>query len=258
MASKKNPRPYVMSIAGFDPTGGAGILADIKCFEQNDVYGFGICSALTVQTENDFLKNSWLGAVEMIDQMTPLLSRFKVSAVKIGLIEGVEVLLEVIAYIKKHQRDIKIVMDPVLKASAGYVFHDWDDGLKQLTPVLKQIDLITPNYIEMVSLGGQEDVLTMAKSWSAYCPVLLKGGHMKTHVGTDYLFDNKKLYELKPDVTKIHQKHGSGCVLSAAITSALAKKNTLLNACKQAKKYTEQFLNSNESLLGHHKLQITQ
>lgn len=250
-------QPYVMSIAGFDPTAGAGILADIKCFEQNDVYGFGICSALTVQTDNDFLKNEWLSASEIIDQMAPLLSRFKVNAIKVGLIKGVAVLLEVIAYLKIHQRDMKIVLDPVLKASAGYAFHDWDDGLKQLLPVLKQIDLITPNYLEMASLGGQKEVFNAAKTWSAYCPVLLKGGHMKEHIGTDYLFENEKIYELKPDVTEIHQKHGSGCVLSAAITAALAKNHSLLEACIHAKKYTELFLNSNESLLGHHKLPLT-
>ncbi|WP_316819015.1 hydroxymethylpyrimidine/phosphomethylpyrimidine kinase [Pedobacter nyackensis] len=256
--SKIAQRPYVMSIAGFDPTAGAGILADIKCFEQNETYGFGICSALTVQTDSEFLKNSWLSVTEIIDQMAPLLYRFKVAAVKIGLIKDIAVLLEVIAYLKKHQTTIKIVLDPVLKASAGYAFHDWDAGLKHLLPVLKQINLITPNYPEMLSMGGQEEVFTAAGSWSAYCPVLLKGGHMKTHIGTDYLFENKKMVELKPSVTKVYQKHGSGCVLSAAITATLAKNHTLLDACKHAKKYTEQFLNSNESLLGHHKLQFTQ
>lgn len=254
MKASANDKPYVMSIAGFDPTGGAGLLADIKCFEQNDVYGFGICSALTIQTDRDFLKNDWLEASQIIDQMLPLLSRYPIVAVKIGLIKSIEVLLEVMACLKSHQPAVKIVMDPVLKASAGYEFHDWEDGLKQLLPVLKQISLITPNYLEMVNLGGQQEVFSTAKSWSAYCPVLLKGGHMETNTGTDFLFEHGSLHELKPTCTKIHQKHGSGCVLSAAITAGLAKTNNLLGACIQAKKYTEQFLNSNDTLLGYHKL----
>ena len=247
-------RPYVMSIAGFDPTAGAGLLADIKCFEQHEVYGFGICSALTAQTDQSFLKNDWLSAEQINDQMMPLLHRFEISAVKIGLIKSITVLLEVLANLKKHAPNIRIVMDPVLKASAGYEFHDWEDGLKQLRPVLMQIDLITPNYPEMLSLGGKAEVFETARAWATYCPVLLKGGHLEANIGTDYLFEHGQLHELKPDVTNIHQKHGSGCVLSAAITAKLALGLSLSDACIQAKKYAEQFLNSNNTLLGYHKL----
>jgi len=254
MNFNKTPRPYVMSIAGFDPTAGAGVLADIKCFEQHEVYGFGICTALTVQTDSDFLKNEWLSATQIIEQIAPLLSRFKVTAVKIGLIKGIAVLLEVIAYLKQHQPDIIIVMDPVLKASAGYEFHDWEDGFKQLLPVLKQIDLITPNYPEMTALGGKDEAFTTAKAWSSYCPVLLKGGHMENHRGTDFLFVMGGIHELKPKVDHVYQKHGSGCVLSASIIASMAHGNDLLAACKIAKRDTEQFLNSNETLLGYHKL----
>ena len=247
-------RPYVMSIAGFDPTAGAGLLADIKCFELLDVYGFGICTALTIQTDSDFLKNDWLSSAQIIDQMAPLLSRFPVSAVKIGLIKDISVILQVVTYLKKHTPDIRIVMDPVLKASAGYEFHDWEDGLKQLEPVLTQIDLITPNYPEMMSLGGKRDVFATAEAWAVYAPVLLKGGHLETHTGTDYLFAEGKVHALKPSNTPIYQKHGSGCVLSSAITAQLAKGFSLPEACILAKKYVEQFLNSNQSLLGYHKL----
>lgn len=254
MKASTNQKPYVMSIAGFDPTAGAGILADIKCFEQNDAYGFGICSALTIQTDRDFLKNEWLDADQIIAQIAPIYARFKVTAVKIGLIKSIDVLLEVIDYLKKNQREIKIILDPVLKATAGYEFHDWQDGLKQLLPVLKQIQLVTPNYLEMFELSAEEEVFSAARDWSFYCPVLLKGGHIKTHMGTDFLYEHGRLHELRPDVTKVYQKHGSGCVLSAAITAALAKGYTLKEACIYAKKYTECFLNSNESLLGYHKL----
>lgn len=250
----KTLRPYVMSIAGFDPTAGAGVLADIKCFEQHEVYGFGICSALTVQTDTDFLSNDWLSAAQIIAQMAPLFSRFHITSVKIGLIEGIAALLEVIAYLKKYQPDIRIVMDPVLKASAGYEFHDWQDGLKPLLPVLKQLDLITPNYPEMIALGGQSEVFRTAETWSAYCPVLLKGGHMENHIGTDFLFLDGQVHELKPNVGHVYQKHGSGCVLSAAITAGLAQGKELLGACISAKANTEHFLNSNETLLGYHNL----
>ncbi len=247
-------RPYVMSIAGFDPTAGAGLLADIKCFELLDVYGFGICTALTIQTDRDFLKNDWLSATQIIEQMTPLLSRFTVSAVKIGLIQDISVMLQVITYLKKHAPAVRIVMDPVLKATAGYAFHDWENGLKHLQPILTQIDLITPNYPEMMSLGGKQEVFATAAAWAVHAPVLLKGGHLEADTGTDHLFAGEKVHVLKPRTTAIYQKHGSGCVLSSAITAQLAKGFSLPEACISAKNYVEQFLNSNQSLLGYHKL----
>lgn len=251
----QNSRPYVMSIAGFDPSAGAGILADIKCFEQHKTYGFGICAALTIQTDIDFLNNEWLSASQIIDQVRPLIKKFKISACKIGLIKNVEVLQEVVYFLKVQTPEIKIVLDPILKASAGYNFHDWNNGFAKLQPTLDHIDLITPNYPEMKSLGGNhEEVQLTAKNWSNSCAVLLKGGHSEMQVGTDYLYKHEKRYELTPGVYYVHQKHGSGCVLSAAITARLALGFDLTTSCVLAKKYVEQFLNSNTTLLGDHKL----
>ncbi|TKC59034.1 hydroxymethylpyrimidine/phosphomethylpyrimidine kinase [Pedobacter hiemivivus] len=254
MTTTKKNRPYVLSIAGFDPSAGAGVLSDVKCFEQHEVYGFGICSALTVQTDSDFITNDWLDAAQIIDQLAPLLLKFPIAACKIGLIKDSAVLLEVINYLKFHAPSLKIVVDPVLKASSGYEFHDWKDSLEILAPILKQIDLITPNFPEMLSMGGKAGVHATAKAWATHCPVLLKGGHLEDNMGTDYLFELDIIHELKPNTPKIHQKHGSGCVLSASATAYLAKGFTLLNACTQAKQYIEHFLNSNNTLLGYHKL----
>lgn len=251
MTTSKN-RPYVMSIAGFDPSAGAGVLADVKCFEQHLVYGFGVCSALTVQTDTDFLKNEWLDTGQIIDQIAPIVTKFRIAACKIGLIKDITVLLEVIDFLKLHLPQIQLVLDPVLKASAGYEFHDWENGLNKLMPVLKQIDLITPNYPEMLSLGAKTEVQETARAWATYCPVLLKGGHLTVGTGIDYLFEHDQVHALKPTAHNIYQKHGSGCVLSAAITAQLAKGTPLLDTCIQAKKYVEQFLNSSPSLLGHH------
>src|SRR5690606_14933461 len=125
---------------------------------------------------------------------------------------------EVVSYLRLKAPDIKIVLDPVLKASAGYAFHDWENGLNKLEPVLRQVDLITPNYPEMMNLAGEaypelsgkqeymEQVLTIAKAWAAHCPVLLKGGHLQENKGTDYLFEHNQLHELKPDINLIYPK----------------------------------------------------
>lgn len=253
-------RPYVISIAGFDPTAGAGVLSDLKCFEALGVYGFGICSALTVQTDSEFLKNDWLDAGQIIGQFQPLMKKFPVGLAKIGLIKDLDTLEEVCLVLKSLNPEIKIVLDPILKASAGYKFHEWNLAPEKLNKVLKQLYLITPNFQEMESLaGGQEsdeagrpDVHQLCRSWSETCAVLLKGGHNPDAPGTDYLYRKKGQMELKPGVSEIFQKHGSGCVLSAAITAALARGNSMEESCLQGKKYIEHFLNSNTSLLGYH------
>jgi len=243
-------RPYVMSIAGFDPSGGAGILADVKCFEQHRVYGFGVCSALTVQTDDQFISCEWLSSTQIIAQLEPLFAKFRISACKIGLIKDVEVLMEVLSFIRAQHEAVNIVLDPVLKASAGFPFHQWN--LVQLGSVLRHIDLITPNYSEMLSMGAAGSAEETAGHWAAYCPVLLKGGHNAAAMGTDLLFENARVLELKPGIVLDQQKHGSGCVLSAAITANLALGHNLRDACKYGKIYIEDFLNSNNTFLGYH------
>lgn len=246
-------RPYVLSIAGFDPSAGAGVLSDIKCFEQHEVYGFGICTALTVQTDASFISCDWMDASQIIAQLKPLMEKFAIGACKIGLIKDSAVLLEVASYIRSVNQNIKIVLDPVLKSSSGFLFHHWE--LSGLTAVLSQLDLITPNYQEMQRMGNSENVEEMASIWSAYCPVLLKGGHNNNAPGTDFLFRAEKASLAFPgNGENVYQKHGSGCVLSASITANLAHGFPLDEACRKAKHYTEIFLKSNESLLGYQSL----
>ena len=245
--------PYVISIAGFDPSAGAGVLADIKCFEQHQVYGFGICSALTVQTDASFVSCQWMDAVEIIAQIAPLIDKFRVVCCKIGLIKNVSVLLKVVSFIKSKNQSIKIILDPVLSSSTGYTFHEW--SIAGLKAVLQQLALITPNYLEMEKLGNGLDPDQTARLYSVYCPVLLKGGHNDRSPGMDILYMPGNVTEFESKVKHVCQKHGSGCVLSAAIAANLALGFLLEEACLRAKDYTADFLNSNSGLLGYHTLE---
>ena len=240
-------RPYVVSIAGFDPSGGAGVLADIKTFEAHKVYGMGVCSAITFQNDTSFLGIEWLDVKEIIRQLEPIITKFAISAVKVGIIKNLQTLIEVIDYIENFHQGIKIVLDPVLKASAGFDFHG-DLNVNEIIKVLKQVTLVTPNYNEMLSL---ENMLKNAPL-KAYTNVLLKGGHNPEQEGTDILFFEGKVIEIPPKVKDITTKHGSGCVLSSAITSNLAIGHSLPQSCVLAKEYIEQFLNSNTTPLGYH------
>ncbi|MDX5437251.1 MAG: hydroxymethylpyrimidine/phosphomethylpyrimidine kinase [Pontibacter sp.] len=245
-------RPYVLSIAGLDPSGGAGILADIKTFEQHGVYGFGVCSALTVQNDTDFGKVQWLPVQEIIDQLEPLVSKFPILSCKIGIVQSMDVLLEVILYLKRLQPQIQIVLDPVLKASAGFAFHDALQE-QQLNAVLQKLTLATPNYNEIQQLNQGLEPTDAATEMAKHCAILLKGGHNPEAMGIDYLFYQDTCTALEPTLSTISPKHGSGCVLSAAIAANLALGHTLEEACRRGKRYTESFLNSNQSLLGYHK-----
>lgn len=240
-----------MSIAGLDPSSGAGLTADVKTFETTGVYGFGVCSALTVQTDDRFYSVEWLPADKIIAQAMPLLEKFPVNYCKIGIIESVGTLQKVIHAIKVVRPGLRIILDPVLKASAGYAlyaqssFYDWCD-------VLQDVYLLTPNYDEAKAIARQEDGESAALAMSRYTAVLLKGGHHPSRKGTDQLFTTDGITAFSAGDESISAKHGSGCVLSAAITAQLARGENLESACRKGKLYTLDFLKSNSSLLGKH------
>lgn len=245
-------RICVLSIAGFDPSGGAGILADIKTFEANTVCGMAVVSALTFQNDVEFDSVKWIDKNDILKQISVLQKRFEFNFIKIGLIKNLETLEDIIANLELPIANCKMVWDPIIKASAGFEFHK-SFNKEKLFRLLKNIFLITPNTDEVKFLTGINNPMEAAKELSKHCNVLLTGGHSKEEQGVDYLFTQTKIEKIVPTQNNnISQKHGSGCVLSSAIAANLAKGNDLITSCQNAKKYVEQFLASNPSLLGVH------
>jgi len=241
-----------MSLAGLDPSAGAGLLADIKTFETLGTYGLGVCTALTVQTDTRFLSVEWQSAEQIIAQATPLLETFPVDYCKIGIVQDADTILEVIQAIRALQPDIRFILDPVLKASAGYTFHN-TARLSVWQEVLQQVYLLTPNYHEALLLSGKEDGHAAAIALAAHSAVLLKGGHRQERQGVDTLYIGRTdMIDIPAGNTAVFPKHGSGCVLSAAITAQLTAGSSLPAACITAKLYTEKYLASHSSLLGYH------
>ena len=250
-----NPkRPYVLSIAGFDPSGGAGVLADVKTFEANKVYGFGVMSALTFQNDSEFEKVEWIPLEKIMEQISVLQKRFQFDYIKIGLIENLEVLNQLILNLKSNISNPKIIWDPILKATAGFDFHN-EINKKLLEEICKNIFLITPNMEEIRILMNENDELKAAQDLSSFCNVFLKGGHNENDLGRDFLFSTEgKEFSFRAKQKVEVGKHGSGCVLSSAIIANLARGYKLHRACLRAKQYTAEFLNSNKNLLGYHKI----
>ena len=248
-----NNRPYVLSIAGFDPSGGAGVLADIKTFEANKVMGLGVCTSITIQNESEFDSLTWVSVEEIKKQIHILTKKYAISFVKIGLIESFDVLVEIIECLKAENSLIKIIWDPILKASAGFDFHRHIET-KLLNQILNEIYLITPNLPEAQILFQDIHIKKYLTENHLNTHVLLKGGHSNDDFATDILFSQLQTIEIVSPKLPYTAKHGSGCVLSSAITAHLAKGETLENACRNAKKYIKKYLQSTDTLLGIHRI----
>lgn len=244
-------RHYVISVAGFDPSGGAGILADVKTFESHGVTGLGVCSAITFQTEDQFMGVSWIPLHQIELQLDVLLKKYEVHFLKIGLIQSLKVLDELIRHIRQLYPQVTIIWDPILKASAGFQFHhEVDENL--LYEILSQLFLITPNNEEAMQLMKENDSFVAAKTMSRFCNVFLKSWKDESQNHFDVLFESRNGIRLKSEFIEGVSKHGSGCVLSAAITANLSKGMALKAACEEAKAYTLEFLKSSDDLLGEH------
>ena len=245
-------RPYALTIAGFDPSAGAGVLADVKTLEANRVYGLAACTALTVQNDVAFERVSWVALADIQDQIRQLLARFRVDFVKIGLVESLPVLCELIDWLKAQNPTLQVIWDPVLKATAGYEFHPQPDRTL-LQRICAKLALVTPNQPEAQRLWPTASAATeAAAALSTYCPVLLKGGHAAGEQATDVLLARGERHEFAALRLPHGAKHGSGCVLSAAVLAHLALGQPLAEACQLGKAYTTQVLASNDTLLGYH------
>jgi hydroxymethylpyrimidine/phosphomethylpyrimidine kinase len=243
---------HILSIAGFDPSSGAGLTSDIKTFETFGFFGLSVCTSITVQNDINFKASHWVDSEIIINQITTLFDRFNIDTVKIGIVESWDVLNSIVNQLLDLNSKIKIIVDPVLKSSSGFDFHS-KDNLYLLDKVLEKVYLITPNYDEIQGLYPDKTISETIDHIKSRTNIYLKGGHRLDKKGWDELYYSKNLKcHIPPIASKIYNKHGSGCVLSSALTANLKAGLPLEKAAFSAKKYIEKFLNSNETLLGIH------
>lgn len=246
-------RPYILSIGGFDPSGGAGVLADVKTFESLKCYGLAVNTANTIQNDKEFESCHWVAWEQIKTQMDILLDRFPVGIIKIGIVENWMILEKIVDHLHFKIKNPKIILDPILKSSSNFEFHSPEQ--EKLEALLSKIYLLTPNFLELKKLYPNLKTEEASKHISKNCNLYLKGGHRESKVGKDELITVEgKQFSLNPKMKNISEKHGSGCVLASSIAAYLALKHPLLKACFRAKRYTEKFLSSNPSLMGFHKL----
>ncbi len=243
---------YILTIAGHDPSSGAGITSDIKTFEAHGLYGLSVCTAITVQNDIAFKQCIWTDVNIILAQIETLFERFEISVVKIGIVQSWKDLSLILDKLHELNAEIKIVLDPIFKASAGFDFHS-KENQALLDKIWKQCFIITPNYDEIQSLYPVLTIEDTLEHIASKTNIYLKGGHRTDKRGWDELYHSGiVMLNIPPKAEQIHKKHGSGCVLSASLACNLAKNLDFEELAMHTKQYTETFLNSHDSLLGTH------
>ncbi|CAD7780076.1 MAG: Hydroxymethylpyrimidine/phosphomethylpyrimidine kinase [Candidatus Methanoperedenaceae archaeon GB37] len=228
----------ILVIAGFDPTGGAGLQADLKTITVLGEVGLTVATALTVQ-DTQGVEASYVVEKKIVkQQLDRLFSDFSIDAVKIGMLPNAEMVNFIGERLSQHHLP-HIVIDPVIRAKKGFILNKATEALVKLFPLA---ELITPNLDEIEvflgkkpeSLEEMKEAAKKLKNFGAKA-ILVKGGELKT--ATDVLFDGSDFYIWEVTKRQLKPVHGTGCVLSSAIATFLAKGLSLPDAVGKAKKF---------------------
>lgn len=231
-----------LTIAGSDSSGGAGIQADIKAMTANGVYSMSAITALTAQNTMGVISISEVTPQFLRQQIDSVFEDIRPDAIKIGMVPSAE-LMKIIAERLEFYKAENIIVDPVMVATSGSTLMQ-SQALSTLKERLLPIaTLITPNIPEAEALSGSvinsKKDMTEAASYIAKksnCSVLLKGGH-SLHDASDLLYSNGKYRWFEGARINNPNTHGTGCTLSSAIASNLAKGYGLEEAIQLAKEY---------------------
>lgn len=222
-----------ISIAGFDPSGGAGILSDLKTFSALGIYGTGVITALTAQNvqrvssilpiESDFIE----------EQIDLILEDLPVIYGKTGMLYSKEIIKSVSKKISEY--DLKIVVDPVMVAGSGSSLSQEGMASAIKKYLLKEALIVTPNVFEAELLSGinietQEDAINAAHKIGKICDVVVTGGHLD---GDNILY-NGQISVISGELIESNNTHGSGCSFSAAIVAYMSKRTEMKTSIKKA------------------------
>ncbi len=234
--------PCALTIAGTDPSGGAGIQADLKTFQELTVYGMSVITSVVAQNTTGVQNVHHLPVTMINEQLNSVISDMPVHSIKTGMIANKDMMQVIAEHLSKSV--VNYVMDPVMVATSGdpLISEDARSFLKQ--QLLPLATVVTPNIPEAQYITGQsidntsdlqEAAFEIVKSFGARA-ALVKGGHLQGKA-VDYLYDGNKLYTFEAERFQTKNTHGTGCTYSAAITAHLSKGLPLYEAVKQAKQY---------------------
>jgi len=236
--------PTVLTIAGFDPYGGAGIQIDLKTIHVLGAYAFTATTAITAQNSQGVTGLEAVSPEMLHLQLSTLLKDIRVDAVKIGMLATTSLIEVVVEVLKKYNLP-NIVLDPVMISSSGKPLLELDAIEMMVKELFPLCALITPNLMETNTLlgtnyqGKKEESLEMAEGLFSLGAnaVLLKGGHGCEEEAVDCLVDASGVACFSTPRVETTHTHGTGCILSSAIATQLAHHKSLKTSVQEAKNF---------------------
>lgn len=232
----------ILTIAGSDPSGGAGIQADLKTITCHKMYGMSVITAITAQNTLGVQKVFPVKKEALVAQLQSVFEDIFPDAVKIGQIPDRK-LTDLTAKMLKKYEPKNIVVDPCMVSTSGHRLIDESAIAIFEKDIFPYCACITPNILEAEYLLGDEiKEINMKEAAKALCekygtPVLVKGGHGSGEYSTDFLYDGGEFYQFSQKRIDNPNTHGTGCTLSSAIACNLAKGQSLHDAIFDAKEY---------------------
>jgi hydroxymethylpyrimidine kinase/phosphomethylpyrimidine kinase len=237
-------RPVALTIAGFDPSGGAGVLADARTIAAFNCFPTAVITSITFQNNERVFGCVHQDADTVRAQITPILLELPIACVKTGMLPTREIVVEVAEIIREHKLHT-LVVDPVMKSTSGYHLLEDDAATALKEELLPAARVVTPNIPEAEALTGfsirdESDMRRAADSLRRMGAqaVLLKGGHLQgASEAMDLLDDGGHVTLFRSEWIEGVDLHGSGCLLSAALAACLARGDTLKDSVQQAKDF---------------------
>jgi hydroxymethylpyrimidine/phosphomethylpyrimidine kinase len=236
----------VLTIAGSDSGGGAGIQADLKAMSANGVFAMSVITAVTAQNTEEVTDVFELPPSIIASQLDAVFDDFDVAAVKTGMLSSTAI-IETVVKLLTPQKVAFLVVDPVMISKSGHPLlrPEAVDAMK--TRLLPLAFVVTPNIHEAQQLSGIQitslaDARRAAKIIHTFgCKhVLIKGGHLLSERATDLLYDGRFFNVLKGEFIETTQTHGTGCTFASALAAHLARGRSVLDAAQAAKTYVTQ------------------
>jgi hydroxymethylpyrimidine/phosphomethylpyrimidine kinase len=251
--------PNVLTIAGTDPSGGAGIQADLKAFSAHGAYGMSVVTALVAQTTTGVSEVHELPPEFVTSQLVTLFDDVRVDAVKIGMLANAGVIRAVVDALDRY-RPAHVVLDPVMVAKSGDRLLATEAVEALRTELLPRVDLVTPNLPEAADLLEEKEITDPADMAAqagrvaelGVQRVLLKGGHLDSLSSVDVFYDAGATEAMHADRVSTTNDHGTGCTLSAAVAALRPQRPDFASAVREAKEYLTGTLRASDRLdVGH-------
>jgi len=269
-----NPIPTVLTIAGSDCSAGAGLQTDLKTIHALGGYALTVPTAITIQNSQGVQAVYPLEARQVAEQLDCLFADYDIAAIKIGMLTNTEILGAITACLEHHP-NIQVVLDPIVLSSSGKTLLEEPAIHNMVRTLFPLCALITPNIPELeyllkhvfdCDINLQEiniDKVAQILSQLGWPNTLLKGGHSHENQATDYLFttsedgnrvrDKMHIEKFSSSRIQVQHNHGTGCTLSSAIATELAKGLPLNQAVKRAKEYLFKALQQSDAHQPHYK-----